>query len=78
MAKHTNKLIIDRVLLRSWEYLDKNFTKFKPADKLRVALDLCKKNIPQDLNVSGEVKIKLAERLHEARNRWHGTPASGN
>lgn len=69
MAKHTNKVIIDRVLLRSWEYLDKNFHKFNTQQKIQIALDLCKKNIPQEfgeqnLNLNIKVtQVEIEERL---------------
>jgi len=39
---------------KCWSYLDNNFHKFNERNKIKIALELCKKDIPQVLE--GEVK----------------------
>lgn len=68
MAKHANKIIITRVLLRSWEYLDKNFHKFSTQQKIQIALDLCKKNLPQEFE-GGEILVKHTVQIVDLEER---------
>lgn len=39
---------------KCWEYLDTNFSNFSTGNKIKIALELCKKDIPQVME--GEVK----------------------
>jgi len=46
---------------KCWEYLNDNFFKFKETNKIKIALELCKKDIPTELK--GELKNGLGDRL---------------
>jgi hypothetical protein len=48
-----DKLCKVRVIEKCWGYLYENFHKFNQANKLRVALSLCTKDIPQELKGEG-------------------------
>ena len=39
---------------KCWAYLDKNFSKFSQANKIKIAMELCKKSIPTEL--TGEIR----------------------
>ena len=39
---------------RCWKYLDDNFHKFTQANQIKIAIELCKKDIPQVME--GEIK----------------------
>lgn len=62
-SKGPNK-VKEEVLSKCWLYLQTNFNKFDKDTKIKVALELCKKNIPQevkgDLFGSSEVSQALA------------------
>ena len=42
-----------RVLNKLWSYLDKNYHKFDPATKTKVAIALCSKDLPQHIKGEG-------------------------
>ena len=42
-----------------WTYLRSNFSKFKQATQIKIALELCKRDIPQE--VTGDFKHKIIE-----------------
>ena len=46
---------------KCWEYLDSNFHKFSQGNRIKIALELCKKDIPQVLE--GEVKYTEMKRI---------------
>jgi hypothetical protein len=54
----------EKVLSKCWDYINNNFNKFTPEVKVKVALELCKKDIPQevkgDLFGSSEITQALA------------------
>ena len=43
------------VVGKCWDYLNDNFHKFSDGNKLKVALELCKKNMPQEM--TGQVNF---------------------
>lgn len=43
------------VLGKCWKYLDDNFHKLSQSNKIKIALELCKKDLPQALEHSGEI-----------------------
>ena len=52
--------VMQSVINKSWDYLNKNFTKFDKKTRLHVALEIAKRTIPQDNNyppVPGGVRI---------------------
>lgn len=58
------KNVKEEVLSKCWNYINGNFHKFTPDIKVKVALELCKKDIPQevkgDLFGTSEVTKALA------------------
>ena len=40
---------------KCWEYLNDNFHKFTPTNQIKIALELCKKDLPTQLQ--GELKV---------------------
>ena len=65
MAKYKDRTKVkEEVLSKSWDYLNNNFHKFNQDTKIKVSLELCKKDIPQevkgDLFGSSEVAKALA------------------
>ena len=63
-SKGPNK-VKEQVLSKCWDYINRNFNKFDQPTKVKVALELCKKDIPQevkgDLFGSSEVAKAIAE-----------------
>ena len=53
-GKHSEQSIKKLMVHKSWQYLHDNFHKFNQANKIKIALELCKKDIPQVYE--GEVK----------------------
>jgi len=49
------KNVRQAVIEMSWEYLRDNFHKFSPSNKVRVALELAKKDMPTE--IQGELKV---------------------
>jgi hypothetical protein len=47
-TKH-EKTIKELFIGECWEYLRKNFRKFNQTNKIKIALELCKKDIPQEI-----------------------------
>lgn len=67
MAIHANQDVITRVLARKWDWLDKNFHKLSTEQKIKICMELCKRNIPQELNFKGELRLELSDRIVSAR-----------
>jgi hypothetical protein len=44
---------------KCWEYLNSNFSKFSQSNQIKIALELCKKDIPQVME--GEIKYTSME-----------------
>lgn len=44
-----------------------NSPKVTEEAKQRVALEICKKSVPQEVNVKGDFKFQLVERIQKAR-----------
>ena len=53
------KSVKELLLGKTWEYLNDNFHKFKQAQKIKIALTLCSKDIPQEIEHSGGVTIEM-------------------
>lgn len=58
-ATHKRDRSIKEIFVgKCWQYLDDNFHKFNENNKIKIALELCKKDIPQEIQGSGiETKI---------------------
>jgi len=41
-------------IAKCWKYLDDNFHKFSEGNRIKISLELCKKDIPQQ--IEGEIK----------------------
>lgn len=52
---NSEKTIKELFVGKCWKYLDDNFHKFSQTNKIKIALELCKKDIPQELR--GEMKV---------------------
>lgn len=50
-----DKLLKEKVLDLCWSYLHENFHKFNEANKIKVSMALCTKNIPQKLEGAFQV-----------------------
>ena len=58
------KTIKELFVGKCWEYLNENFHKFTDTNKIKIALELCKKDMPQEVSgmdmknivVMGEIK----------------------
>ena len=50
-----SKTIKELVIANSWQYLYENFHKFNQTNKIKIALELCKKDLPTQ--IEGEVKF---------------------
>ena len=63
MANTTNqeKTIKQLFIGKCWAYLDENFYKFNQQNKIKIALELCKKDIPQVLE--GEITYTQMKRI---------------
>jgi hypothetical protein len=46
-----------RVIGKCWSYIEDNFHKFSEANKLKVSMELCKKSIPQENILDGQLRI---------------------
>jgi len=51
----SEKTIKELFIGNCWEYLRDNFHKFNETNKIKIALELCKKDLPTQ--VIGEVKV---------------------
>ena len=49
----------ERFLKKAWEWLDKNFHKFSEPVKVKIAVALCGKDIPQELHGKGFGDTKI-------------------
>lgn len=49
------------VLDTCWEYLQSNFSKFSDANKLKVAMALCQKTIPQEVTGMSQQIVVMNE-----------------
>lgn len=50
---------------KCWQYLNDNFHKFNQTNKIKIALELCKKDIPQELK--GDFNLFLDNLLKKAQ-----------
>lgn len=61
----------DLMLRKSWSFLHDNFHKFNQANKIKVALTLCTKDIPTEINgnikLTSEKKAKLVADIRKLR-----------
>ena len=55
----SEKTIKELFVGKCWSYLNDNFHKFSEPNKIKIALELCKKNIPQELegNINANVTM---------------------
>ena len=53
-GKHSQQSIKQLMVHKSWQYLHDNFHKFNERNKIKIALELCKKDIPQVME--GEIR----------------------
>lgn len=44
----TQKTIKELFIGHCWEYLNQNFHKFNETNRIKIALELCKKDVPQE------------------------------
>jgi hypothetical protein len=44
-----DKYTKEKVINQCWDYLNENFHKFKQASKIKIAVELCKKNMPTEI-----------------------------
>lgn len=49
------KTIKELFIGNCWEYLNNNFHKFSEQNKIKIALELCKKDIPQEVKADFQV-----------------------
>ncbi len=56
--KQEEQEVRERLVNKCFTYLDDNFHKFKEARKIRIAIDIIKKAIPQGIEHSGRVEGK--------------------
>jgi len=49
--------IIERVLGKCWDYLDSNFHKFDKDTQVKICLELCKKNMPTNVNMESKSEV---------------------
>ena len=49
----SEKKIKELFIGKCWEYLDDNFHKFSETNKIKIALELCKKDLPQEITGEG-------------------------
>ena len=49
-AKAHEKPLKELFIGKLWSYLDDNFHKFSEPNKIKIALELCKKDIPQEVS----------------------------
>lgn len=64
---------------KCWNFLSNNFHKFSQENKIKIALELCKKDIPQEFNgtMTGPAPIVVVipkERQEEYANRLKNIP----
>lgn len=45
----SEKRIKELFIGKCWEYLNNNFSKFSETNQIKIALELCKKDIPQEM-----------------------------
>ena len=54
-ANKGGRAIKELVVANCWQYIFENFHKFSQVNKIKIALELCKKDIPTE--IIGEVKF---------------------
>ena len=52
-TSRTEKTIKELFIGNCWEYLYQNFHKFSETNRIKIALELCKKDIPQEVVGNG-------------------------
>ena len=55
MGKHQERRTLDKILLKCYDYLDKNYHKFTKTEKIRVGLELIKKHMGDNQEKPGDV-----------------------
>lgn len=58
ITKH-EKRVKELFVQRCWEYLHDNFHKFNEANKIKIALAICTKNMPTQLEPVSERQMKV-------------------
>lgn len=61
MNEKTDKSIKVLFIGKCWDYLHDNFHKFSEGNRIKISLELCKKDIPQV--IEGEVKYTEMKRI---------------
>ena len=51
----SEKAVKELLLNKTWEYLNENFHKFTETNKIKIALALCTKNLPTE--IQGNVEL---------------------
>jgi hypothetical protein len=64
-----NRYVVEQVLQKGWDFLNKNFENFSTTQKIQISLELCKKSMPTDLNINGEVSVKIHDILKAGESR---------
>lgn len=55
MTKHKDKRTLDRILIKCYNYIEQNYHKFTKTEKIRVALELIKKQMGDSQPKEGDV-----------------------
>jgi hypothetical protein len=72
------KTIKELFIGKCWEYLNDNFYKFTDTNKIKVALELCKKDLPTQLDAKGLEDIVKVYIQNNAPNIQDRKEQSGN
>lgn len=76
--KQANPYVVQQVLQKGWDYLNQNFQNFSTTQKIHIALELCKKSMPDNVNLNGDINITVHQVLSEGENRIENYLASRN
>jgi hypothetical protein len=55
----SEKTIKEIFVGKCWQYLHDNFHKFNQTNQIKIALELCKKNIPQEVEGIGGTTVNV-------------------
>lgn len=55
----SEKTVKELFVGKCWDYLHDNFHKFSETNKIKIALELCKKDIPQEINGVGGTQVNV-------------------
>ena len=64
---HAQPYIVDRVIQKGWDFLNNNFENFTTTQKIHIALELCKKSMPD--KHEHDVNFNIHEVLKAGENR---------